>query len=155
MPGGGPGEQRPCHGAVRVEWVKHGMCWKSTSRSEGCDCCRRSLWTVGVTGTITLTRRAGSSLAQFRSIRLLLLDLGMVVGVGDRVAANTDPFVFSLDTTTRLLLGAIAVLLFAILVVMSILGECACQSVSAMWLLHTWAQHVQLGKLLHISGLQG
>ncbi|XP_060236142.1 C-type lectin domain family 2 member L isoform X1 [Meriones unguiculatus] len=48
------------------------------------------------------------------------------------------------DTTTRLLLGAIAVLLFAILVVMSILGECACQSVSAMWLLHPWSQYAQL-----------
>lgn len=36
---------------------------------------------------------------------------------------GTEPFLFSSDTTTRLLLGAIAVLLFAILVVMSILGE--------------------------------
>lgn len=53
------------------------------------------------------------------------------------MAADTDKFVFSLDTTTRLLLGAIAVLLFAILVVMSILGECACHSVSAVWFLHT------------------
>lgn len=36
---------------------------------------------------------------------------------------GTEPFLFSPDTTTRLLLGAIAVLLFAILVVMSVLGE--------------------------------
>lgn len=79
----------------------------------------------------------------------------MVVVVGDSLAADPDPFVFPLDTTTRLLLGAIAILLFAILVVMSILGECACQSVSAMWFLHAWSQHVQLGKLLHISGIQG
>lgn len=40
--------------------------------------------------------------------------------------SRTEPFFFSLDTTTRLLLGAIAVLLFAILVVMSVLGERGC-----------------------------
>lgn len=41
---------------------------------------------------------------------------------------GTEPFFFSPDTTTRLLLGAIAVLLFAILVVMSVLGEHGCSA---------------------------
>lgn len=70
----------------------------------------------------------------------------MVVGLGP--TADAVPFVFSLDTTTRLLLGAIAVLLFAILVVMSILGECqqptpvraVCTSA------HTSSQRVPLGR---------
>ena len=44
---------------------------------------------------------------------------------------DVEPLSLLLDTTTRLLLGAIAVLLFAILVVMSILGEHACQSIYA------------------------
>ena len=46
---------------------------------------------------------------------------GLAVG-----GLGIEPFLFSSDTTTRLLLGAIAVLLFAILVVMSILGEHGC-----------------------------
>ncbi|XP_015428149.1 PREDICTED: C-type lectin domain family 2 member L [Myotis davidii] len=43
-----------------------------------------------------------------------------------------EPIFFSSDTTTRLLLGAIAVLLFAILVVMSILGEHGCRGIYAV-----------------------
>ncbi|XP_012576529.1 PREDICTED: C-type lectin domain family 2 member L [Condylura cristata] len=50
------------------------------------------------------------------------------------------PFLFSSDTTTRLLLGAIAVLLFAILVVMSILASKGCIKCEAPcpedWLLY-------------------
>ena len=51
--------------------------------------------------------------------------VGLGGGVGGRVL---NRFLLSSDTTTRLLLGAIAVLLFAILVVMSILGEHGCPS---------------------------
>lgn len=47
---------------------------------------------------------------------------------GDGWGPGTEPFFFSPDTTTRLLLGAIAVLLFAILVVMSVLGEHGCSA---------------------------
>lgn len=53
---------------------------------------------------------------------------GWVVGVWPGI----EPCLSSSDTTTRLLLGAIAVLLFAILVVMSILGEHGCGSVYAV-----------------------
>lgn len=85
-------------------------------------------------GTITVTLRAASSSCSIPPHKALAVRTwGQHWGLetGQQVAAGTDPFVFSLDTTTRLLLGAIAVLLFAILVVMSILGECARQSVSA------------------------
>ena len=58
-------------------------------------------------------------------------DLGLAAGAGIQLLS------LSADTTTRLLLGAIAVLLFAILVVMSILGEHGCQSIYAIRLLHT------------------
>uniref|UniRef100_G1TVV8 C-type lectin domain family 2 member L n=1 Tax=Oryctolagus cuniculus TaxID=9986 RepID=G1TVV8_RABIT len=53
---------------------------------------------------------------------------------------ENDPCLFSSDTTTRLLLGAIAVLLFAILVVMSILASKGCIKCEAPcpedWLLY-------------------
>lgn len=56
-------------------------------------------------------------------------DLGLAVGLGSGVDGWVlTRFLLSSDTTTRLLLGAIAVLLFAILVVMSILGEHGCQT---------------------------
>lgn len=83
--------------------------------------------------TVTVTLRAGSSSCSVPPHKALAVGTwGRHWGLetGRLVVAGTDPFVFSSDTTTRLLLGAIAVLLFAILVVMSILGECARQSVS-------------------------
>ena len=64
-------------------------------------------------------------------------DLGLEVGMGDGDMPGNQPLSLSSDTTTRLLLGAIAVLLFAILVVMSILGEHGCQSTYAVQFLHT------------------
>lgn len=53
---------------------------------------------------------------------------GTAVETGGGWGQGTEPFFFSPDTTTRLLLGAIAVLLFAILVVMSVLGEHGCSA---------------------------
>lgn len=86
-------------------------------------------------GTITVALRAASSSCSVPPHKALAVSTwGRRWGLetGRQVVSDTYPFVFSLDTTTRLLLGAIAVLLFAILVVMSILGECARQSVSAV-----------------------
>ena len=110
-------------------------------------------------GTITVTLRAASSSCSVPSHKALAVRTwGQHWGLetAQQVAAGTDPFVFSLDTTTRLLLGAIAVLLFAILVVMSILGECARQSVSAAHtFVHAWSQHAWLGTFLHVSDYRG
>lgn len=68
-------------------------------------------------GGLGKTQLAGPG---FRGIRTWGLAVGCRGGVGGRAL---NGFFLSSDTTTRLLLGAIAVLLFAILVVMSILGE--------------------------------
>ena len=61
---------------------------------------------------------------QFLSIRTWSWQWEWAVGMGHNQSLS-----LSSDTTTRLLLGAIAVLLFAILVVMSILGKHGCQSI--------------------------
>uniref|UniRef100_A0A452Q7G6 C-type lectin domain family 2 member L n=1 Tax=Ursus americanus TaxID=9643 RepID=A0A452Q7G6_URSAM len=75
--------------------------------------------------------------SEFHGIRPWALVVGLGGGVGGRVL---NRFLLSSDTTTRLLLGAIAVLLFAILVVMSILASKGCIKCEAPcpedWLLY-------------------
>ena len=68
---------------------------------------------------------------QFLSIRTWGWQWERAVGMGHNQSLS-----LSSDTTTRLLLGAIAVLLFAILVVMSILGEHGCQSICNSFPIH-------------------
>uniref|UniRef100_A0A2K5HF87 C-type lectin domain-containing protein n=1 Tax=Colobus angolensis palliatus TaxID=336983 RepID=A0A2K5HF87_COLAP len=66
--------------------------------------------------------------------------MGLVVGWQWDRRWDVEPLSLLLDTTTRLLLGAIAVLLFAILVVMSILASKGCIKCEAPcpedWLLY-------------------
>lgn len=137
--------------------MKPGRCWKKQQGSPGqkavtaTEVGSRADKTGAVVlkrvsqraSTVTVTLRAGSSSCSVPPHKALAVGTwGPHWGLetGRQVAAGTDPFVFSLDTTTRLLLGAIAVLLFAILVVMSILGECARQS-AVRTSVHAWSQH--------------